>query len=154
MNKQTQEISITYDRSAREYRWTDPDSGEVFTFPSGKQGKAAAWRFAVAMLDPDLYDAAERIIARHPQLERVTWRGVELVLNGGVDILPGQPGGVVAKVASSDGYGRYNITQTGGYYTCECEHFRSFAAPVTTAGARYCKHLVATRIALLREDRF
>lgn len=141
-------IQIIYDRSERQYVWTDPDSGEMFTFESGKAGKAQAWRFAISMLYPEIYATAERIIYRHPQLERVTWRGVELVTAEAVDILPEPaPGGVVAKVASSDGYGRYSIRVQDGYYQCECEHYSSFAAPVTENGARYCKHLIAYRIA-------
>jgi hypothetical protein len=148
------QLAIQYDRSGRRYVWTDPESGEMFTFPSGAQGKAAAWRFAVSMLDPELFGMAQRIIARHPQLERVTWRGVELVLNGHVEIMPGAPDGVVALVESSDHYGRHHIRQDDGYFTCTCEHFTSHEAPLTTAGARYCKHLIATRIALMREERF
>jgi hypothetical protein len=146
-------IAIEYDRKDRVYRWTDPDSGECFSFPP-KQ-KSAAFQFAVSMLDPDLFAAARRIIENHPQLERVSWRAVELVANEAVEVFAVPRDNVLAMVHSSDGYGRYAVQTEDGYLTCQCQHFTSYAAPMTETGSRYCKHIVAMHLwRVVREDRF
>lgn len=146
-------IDINYNRQQKQYEWMEPESGEIFTFPA-KQ-KHMAFRFAVSMLDSDLYAAAERMIADHPQLERVTWRAVELVCANAIEVFSARADGVVAMVNSSDGYGRYAIEQHDHGYTCQCEHFTSLAAPLTQTGERYCKHLAAYRLHLrTRETRF
>jgi hypothetical protein len=137
-------IDITYNRQAKEYEFVNPETGELHTAPA--KAKADLFRAAVAMLDPELFAAAERVIARHPQLERVTWRAVELVANDAVEVYPAPRGAVVAMVEASDGLGRYAV-ETGEYgHTCQCEHFTSFAAPVTESGARFCKHILAFRL--------
>ena len=146
-------IDINYNRQEKQYEWKEPESGEIFTFPA-KQ-KHMAFRFAVSMLDSELYAAAERLIEEHPQLERVTWRAVELVCANAIEVFPAPVSGVVAMVSSSDGYGRYAIEQHDAGYSCQCEHFTSLAAPLTQTGERYCKHLVAYRLHLrTRENRF
>ena len=96
-------IDINYNRQDKQYEWIEPESGELFTFPA-KQ-KHMAFRFAVSMLDSDLYEAAERLIEERPQLERVTWRAVELVCANAIGVFPAPVAGVVAMVESSDGYG-------------------------------------------------
>lgn len=137
-------IDITYNRTAKEYEFVNPETGELHTAPAKCKGEL--FRAAVAMLDPDLYQAAEQIAARHPQLERVTWRAVELVTADAVEAYPRPRGGVVAMVDSSDGFGRYAI-EAGEYgNSCQCEHFQSMAAPVTDSGARFCKHILAYRL--------
>ncbi|MBX3056911.1 MAG: hypothetical protein KF770_10605 [Anaerolineae bacterium] len=146
-------VDIQYDRRARQYTWIEPESGEVFTFPA--KAKGDAYKFAVSMLDPDLYTAAQRMIARHPQLERVAWKAVELVAGGGVENYAPPKGNVLAMVDSSDGLGRYAIQVEDGYTSCQCEHFASFAAPVTDSGSRICKHIAAYHLYLLvREERY
>ena len=122
-------IDINYNRQDKRYEWIEPESGELFTFPA-KQ-KHMAFCFAVSMLDSNLYEAAERLIEEHPQLERVTWRAVELVCASGIEVFPAPLGNVVAMVDSSDGYGRYAIEQHEAGHSCQCEHFTSLAAPLT-----------------------
>ena len=146
-------IEITYDRKERIYKWIDPESGEVLTAPSKRKGEL--FRAAVGMLEPDLYAAAGRIIEKHPQLERVTWRAVELVASDAVEVFPGGRAGVVAMVASSDDFGRYAISTTEYGPTCQCVHFQDGYAPITETGSRYCKHILAYQLYLVtREDRF
>lgn len=146
-------IEITYDRKERVYKWIDPDSGEILTAPA-KQ-KAELFRAAVGMLEPNLYKSAERITERHLQLERITWKAVEIVANNGVEIFPGAHNGVAAMVDSSDGFGRYAIISTEYGPTCQCAHFQEGYAPLTESGARYCKHIMAYQLHLTtREDRF
>jgi len=135
-------IDITYDRSERIYKWEDPGSGAVLTAPSGKQSKAELFQKAIAMLDPDLYAAVVRWIETEPTLERVIWRGVELVANGGVETFPGE-GLLVAKVDSSDEFGRYSITIQNGYLACECAYWQEMNTPYASNGQRVCKHLAA-----------
>ena len=147
-------IDITYDRSQKIYIWTDPTTGEVLTAPSGAANKASLFQAAVAMLEPELYATAIALIDKNPQLERVTWKGVEIVCRNGVDAFAAPENGVVAMVTSSDGYGRYAISQTDSGYECQCGHFQDLAAPVTMGG-RWCKHVTAYRLYLrVREDRF
>jgi hypothetical protein len=147
-------IEITYDRSQKQYTCTIPTTGEILTAPAGAANKATLFQAAVGMLDPDLYAAAAALIEDHPQLERVTWKGVELVCAGGVEAFAAPKAGVVAMVDSSDGYGRYAITHTDSGYECQCGHFQELHAPVTRNG-RWCKHITAYRLYLrVREDRF
>ena len=147
-------LDIQYDRSAREYRFTDPDSGEILTAPSGQ--KHQLFKAAVGLLDPALYDAALRVIENNPQLERVTWKAVEIITSDGVEVFPEPRGDVQAMVISqSDEYGRYAVSTEDGYYACQCEHWQSFAAPITQQGNRYCKHILAMYLwRVTREDRF
>lgn len=147
-------IDIIYDRKAKQYQWTEPESGTVLTAAS-KQEKPALFKAAVALLDPDLYAASIRMIERHPQLERVVWRGTELICEGKVEVFATAQGNVIAKVESSDGYGRYAIEQLEHGMTCQCENFTSFAAPITETGQSMCKHLTAVKLwQYAREERF
>lgn len=146
-------IQIEYDRKAKQYRWEDLESGQVLTAPSGQ--KFQLFQAVVSMLDPDLYAAANRIIEAHPQLERGVWKAVEIVASEGVENFAGMKGDVYAMVDSSDGFGRYAITNEDGYMACQCENFQSFAAPMTQSGNRYCKHILAYQLHLAtREERF
>ena len=136
-------IVIEYDRKAKHYRWEDPQSGTVLTATS-KQEKPALFKAAVAMLDPDLYASAERMIEDNPQLERVVWKGVEIVGGNGVEVFPTPKGQVVAMVNSQgDEYGRYAIQNDGNEVSCQCEHWQSMAAPITPEGRMVCKHIAA-----------
>lgn len=134
-------ITIDYDRREKAYTWIDPKTESVFQFPGGPDGKTQARQFAISMLDPDLYAAATGVIEKHPQLERVTWKAVELVISNGVELV--MANGIQAMVKSSDGYGRYAVLSDNGYTACQCEHFTSFSAPMTEQGNRYCKHILA-----------
>lgn len=149
-------LDITYDRRERLYKWAHPESGEVLTAPAGKQNKAGLFKNAVALLDPDLYAAALRWLEDEPALERVIWRGVELVANSRVETFPGAGDGeVAAKVDSRDEYGRYSLTYMNGRLVCECPHWQDLAAPYSRTGRRVCKHLAAfTLYQRVREDRF
>lgn len=149
-------IDLTYDRKERAYLWTDPESGEIFSFAgTGKQVKQEAWRFAVSMLDPEIYTTAVSLIDRFPMLERVLWRGVERFLSGDVEIFPAPAGDVVAMVdSSSDVYGRHAIRNDDGHLTCDCYAFVNMEAPLIPNGRRVCSHLAAYRLALTREERF
>lgn len=146
-------LDINYDRKDKVYKWTDEESGEILTAPSGN--KHELFKAAVGLLDPGLYDAAHRVIEKHPQLERVTWKAVELVTNGDVEILPEPKDGVEAMVMSqSDEYGRYAVTNDNGYYVCQCQHFAN-NAPITESGNRYCKHILGMYLfKVTHEDRF
>jgi hypothetical protein len=148
----TQDL-ITYDRSAKQYNVIHPETGEILDrFPAGHKGEA--FRYLVSLFAPDLFQAAQRVTERHPQLERVTWRAVEIVINHGVDILTPPVNNALAMVDSSDGYGRYAITSDAGYISCQCDHFQSFAAPITDSGRRVCKHVAAYQLAMYTEERF
>ena len=143
-------IDITYDRKQKEYQWTDPNSGEILTAPSKCKGDL--FRAAVGLLDPALYDAVEAVASKHPQLERVAWKAAEIVVSNGVEILGDDNLAVLAQVASSDGLGRYAVEHD---YSCNCEHYTSLAAPMTSSGRRYCKHGLATALYLkTKESRF
>lgn len=144
---------ITYNRSERRYEFLDEESGELLTAPSGH--KHELFKAAVGLLDPNLYEAAHRVIEKHPQLERITWKAVEIVTAGGVEILAAPVDGVEAMVMASDGYGRYAVTNDNGRYACQCEHWQSTAAPITESGSRYCKHIISMYLyRVTREDRF
>lgn len=145
-------IEITYDRAAKEYQWVSPD-GEIVTAPS--KSKAELFRAAVAVLDPELDTAVRTFLAADPQLERVMWRGVEIVVNGGVEVLAGAPSGIVAMVDGSDEYGRYALEATEYGIICQCVHFADGYAPLTQSGNRICKHIAAYTLHIItREDRF
>ena len=99
-------LTIEYNRGERQYEWVDPESGEIFTFPP--KHKAAAFQFALAMLDGDLHDAAKNWVEETPQLERTIWKAAELVANGSVTAV--SP--ALHMVESSDGYGRYSAAES------------------------------------------
>jgi hypothetical protein len=135
-------IDITYNRSSKHYEWIDPESGEVLTVPSGKDNKAFLFQTAISMLDLDLHKTASQWIADEPTLERVIWRGVELVAKNGIETYPGD-GILLAKVDSSDEYGRYSVTNENGHLACECQYWQDMAAPNASNGERVCKHIAA-----------
>jgi hypothetical protein len=144
-------FTIEYDRSGREYQVIDLESGEITEkFPSKAKGEA--FRFAVELFEPPLFAAAMRMIDKYPYMERVVWRAVELVINNAVEVFDVPQGNVIAMVESSDGMGRYAIAHD---YSCQCEHFTSFAAPMTDSGRVVCKHVGATYLwRVARETRF
>lgn len=147
-------IHIDYDRTDRKYKWENPESGEVLTAPCGKHNKAELYQQVIALLDPELFQAAVRWIEAEPTLERVIWRGVELVANCGVELFTGE-GMIAAKVDSSDEFGRYSITFDQGYLACECPHWQDMTAPFASTGERVCKHLAAfTLHQRTQENRF
>ncbi|MCA9924914.1 MAG: hypothetical protein KC421_21210 [Anaerolineales bacterium] len=144
---------ITYNRTDKQYEWTDPQSGEILTAPS-KQ-KHELFKTAVAMLDPDLYQVATNMIDQHPQIERVVWKAVELVTENQVDVFDVPNGNILGMVDSSDGYGRYAVSLPDGYHTCQCEHWQSFSAPLLESGARVCKHVAAVWLwQMARQENF
>lgn len=153
LDQLTPTVNIEYNRSTREYNWTDPETGETFGFPSGPEGKAMAFRFAVQFFAPDLYDAAVSIIRKNPHFERRVWKAVNTVLNHGVTIYPdlADPT-IIATVASSDGLGAYNLRHEAGYRICECDDYTSMAAPITGGGRRYCYHLLAFELHLRTQE--
>jgi len=141
-------VQIEYNRQAKQYEWVDPNSGEILTAPSKCKGDL--FKAAVGLLDPDLYTAVVGMIAKHPQLERVAWKAAELVTQNAVEIMP--TSAVLAMVESSDGYGRYAIQHD---YSCQCEHYTSLVAPMTSSGRRYCKHALSVLLWMkVRETRF
>lgn len=147
-------LDITYDRHQKLYKWEHPESGEALTAPSGKENKAELFQQVIALLDPELYLAALRWLEEEPGLERVIWRGVEIVANSGVETFL-TAGDVIAKVISSDEYGRYTLTIQNGYLACACAHWQELMAPYTSSGQRVCKHLAAfTLHQRVREERF
>jgi len=146
-------VNIEYNRSTREYNWTDPESGLMLSVPAKQKGEL--FRAAVSMLDPDLYAAATRLITKNPHFERITWRAVEIVISNGVETFPAAVDGTLAMVNSSDGMGRYAVTNEEGYMACQCEHYASFDAPMSMSGHRFCKHIVAFLLyQRTRENRF
>ena len=132
---------IIFNRTDKQYEWTDPESGEVLTAPAKR--KHELFQTAVAMFDPDLFQVATGMIAQHPQLERVVWKGVELVTENRLEVFDVSQGNILAMVESSDGYGRYAVSLDEGYHVCQCEHWQGFHAPLTESGARVCKHVAA-----------
>ena len=135
-------IQIDYDRKAKEYQWIDPESGEIFTFPPKAKGEAV--KFAIGMMHPELVDVIERQAKQHPQLERTLWKAAQIIVAGGVEILPGS--NPWAMVQSSDDMGRYAIQNDSGYDTCQCYSFQEMSAPLTRNGQRVCKHIAAAKL--------
>ena len=146
-------IDIAYDRKERIYKWTEPESGEVLTAPSGAPSKAALFQTAVAMTNPELWEAAARWIGEEPYLERAIWKGVELVVNDGVELFD-LNGRLLALVQSSDEYGRYGVSNIDGYVVCECPHYQDGGAAIDRLGQKTCKHIAAYRLAQTQESRF
>lgn len=148
-------LDINYNRTEKRYEWTDPDSGEIITAPSGAENKAHLFRAAIGILDPELHAAALRMIEAQPQLERVVWKAVEIVANDGIEVYDVPQGDALAMANSSDGYGRYAIINSDGHTECQCEHWQSLSAPLTLNGRRVCKHIAAMYLwKFTREDRF
>ena len=131
---------ITYNRSKKRYEFIDEESGEILTAPSGH--KHELFKAMVGMLEPDLYDAVHNWLEDEPYLERILWRGAELVASNGVETFPGE-GRLLAMVQSSDEYGRYSVTIEDGYVVCECAFYQDGNAPLDVNGQRMCKHVAA-----------
>ena len=87
-------------------------------FPAGRDGKQSAFKLAVALENIRLYRLALAAIADAPLIESRIWRGCELVLTDGVDLV--QDGQVVATVASNNEYGDYIVRYDGRQWLCEC----------------------------------
>ena len=144
---------ITYNRSEKRYEFVDHESGEILTAPA--KMKHELFKAVVGLLDPDLFDAAHRIIENNPHLERLVWKATGKVIEGGVEVFPEPVNGVEAMVISSDQWGRYSIINDNGYYACNCPAFSEMYAPITESGGRYCSHILAYRLYLrTRESRF
>lgn len=143
-------IEITYNRQDKQYNWIDND-GVIYSFPS-KQ-KHEAFRFAVSMLEPALYDAALIIINNTPQLERMIWKAVKLVTDGKVELFDTPQNGVVGMVASSDEFGRYAITHELDQRHCNCISFTDYPQ-YDQDGITHCKHTLAVRLSLVARSEF
>lgn len=145
-------IDIAYNRTERRYEWTEPESGEILTAPSGASNKAQLFQAALSILDPELANAAYGWINEEPYLERAIWKGAEIVATSGIELFP-TDGRLLAKVDSSDGYGRYSVTNEDGYVVCECQHYQE-AAPLDANGQKVCKHIASHRLTQLIENRY
>lgn len=135
---------INYDRSERLYHVYDPSSGELISsFPSGRDGKRAAFRLSVDLQSPKLHELACEWEAQYPELQSRIWKAVEIVLGKGV--LPAFSMQHLAVVTSqSSMFGDYNIAMRDQMLQCDCEDFLSFAAPMIGDNAQpMCKHLIA-----------
>lgn len=135
-------IDINYDRKEKAYKWVAPD-GEILTAPSGC--KHDLFKAAVAMLDDDLFTAASLWIGRTPQLERLIWRGVELVAADRLEVYDMPKGSLVALVEGSDEYGRYAIQAEEHQHTCQCMAFKEHPQ-YDENGRIWCKHLAAVHL--------
>ena len=143
---------ITYNRKAKQYEFIEPASGEILTAPS-KQ-KHDLFKTAVAMLDPNLFAAATHWISHTPQLERIIWRGVELVASGRLDVFDVAHNGIIAQVDSSDEYGRYAIGFDGnGRFTCQCMSFNEHPQ-YDENGRIWCKHAAAVKLSQVAHSEF
>jgi len=134
--------TITYDRSARQYRVQDTTTGEIEVFPAGC--KIEAQRYAVAMSNPRLTRIIrEELLEKRPFLEARAWKAAEIVLND--DVAPAD-GLYFAYVAgSNDTYALGH--DADGLMTCTCPDFTGFGAPIVdTRGQRLCKHLLAWQL--------
>lgn len=140
-------IDITFNRTQRRYEWLEPESGEILTAPSGAENKAQLFQAALSLLDPDLANAAVSWLNEEPYLERTIWKAAEIVATDGVELYP-TDGRLLAKVISSDGYGRYAITIEDGYTVCECAHYQDGGASLDANGQKTCKHIAAMRLHL------
>jgi hypothetical protein len=138
--------NVAYNRSNRSYAVTHPQTGDVAHFPSGAHGRRQAFQTAVEMTDPELYQQAGRIIARHPHLESRVWRAVELVIADHVQA--GQADLYVATVGSQSEYGNYTLTyDSHGRMTCDCQDYTDFTAPVIEGSLQpHCKHILAWKL--------
>ena len=142
-------IQIPYNRSEKAYEWTCPESGEIFRFHGkGAAVKADAFRFAVSMLDPQLYETAVTRIEANPFIERMVWRAVELLINDSVE----EVSPTLYMVMSSDQYGRYAVAMTEHGLTCQCRAFTD--NPIITPELdTLCKHCLAVQMwRVLRAD--
>ena len=136
-------LDITYDRKEKQYKWIHPDNGEIHTAPSGR--KHDLFKAAVAMLDDDLFTAAIHWIGHTPQLERVIWKGVDIVASNKLDVYDMPQHDLVAMVDSSDEYGRYAIQLENGRHTCQCIAFKEHPQ-YDENGRIWCKHLAAVHL--------
>ena len=124
------------------YEVRNPSTGEVLQdFPP--QCQSAAVIYSIGLFEPELYQAANRLIRTNPQLRHIVWRGAEIVANGGVRNFWLTQGDALATVNSSDGNGRYLIEKSDNTLTCQCKHYTSFAAPLNNHGDFVCKHIAA-----------
>ena len=139
--------NVTYDRSDRVYAVTHPTTGEVELFPAGTHGRRQAFRTAVQMVDPDLYQRAGLIIARHPHLESRVWKAVELVIHGRV-WESGNDLYIASVESESSEHGNYIIKHDDhGRMTCDCIDFVDFGAPLVEGSLQaYCKHILAWKL--------
>ena len=131
---------ITYNRQEKRYEFVEPNTGELFTEPSGKTNKMKLFQKVVGMLEPDLYLAATELTVKHLHLTRTVWAAVQIVVSGGVTIM--SQGHLLALVQGSDGL-PYSITSYDDYTFCECESFKGLHAPLIESGQRICKHIAA-----------
>jgi len=139
-------IDITYDRKAKEYQYTHPETGEIITAPSGH--KHELFTAVIAMLDNDLYTAAVNWLNDTPQLERLAWRGVELVAAQKLDVYPAPENGLIAMVDSSDEYGRYALKEDSSGRSCQCRAYVDYPE-FDQYGRAWCKHLAAYHLYLV-----
>ena len=136
--------SVIYDRSQRVYNVYDVHTGELAdTFPSGRDGKRAAFRLSVQLQNPKLHNIAIEWQTMYPELQSRIWRAVEIVLADGV--LPSFSMQHLAVINSQNSaYGEYNIAMRDEMLQCDCEDFISFSAPMIGDKSQpLCKHLLA-----------
>lgn len=138
--------NVAYNRSDRVYTVTHPHTGDVELFPAGAHGRRQAFQTAVNMVDPELYQRAGLLVARHPHLESRVWKAVELVIADQVQ--DGDLRTYVATVGSQSEYGNYTLTHDPhGRMTCDCVDFTDFTAPVVMGDTQaYCKHILAWQL--------
>jgi hypothetical protein len=135
-------VNVEYERSERQYRVMDPNTGEVETFPNGYKGRREAMRRAVYFQNPRLHRIVIELTQRWPQLESRAWRAAELVLRGSVTEAAGSE--VLATVTSSNEYGEYLLADRNQIIVCDCLDYLDGNAPyIGPAGQRMCKHILA-----------
>ena len=135
---------VVYDRSQRAYNVYCPKTGElVDTFPSGREGKRAAFQMSVQLQNPQLHTLATQWCEMYPELQARVWRAAEIVLDDGV--LPAFSMQHLAVISSQNSaHGEYNVAMRDQMLQCDCEDFVSFSAPMIGENSQLlCKHLLA-----------
>jgi hypothetical protein len=136
---------MKYERSERQYKVLDPDTGEVEIFPYGRDGRRNAMHRAVYFQDARMHRIVTELVQRSPQLESRAWRAAELVIRGAVN--EAIDGEALSSVTGSSEYGDYLVASRNGIVVCDCPDYMEGNAPYFSQnGQRLCKHILATQL--------
>jgi len=135
---------LDYNRSQKQWQLQHNGQDNAI-FPAGIDGRANAVRLAIKLQDPELFYAAERIAAKHPQLNRRAWKAAILILNKEYQAA-GPLFQALITINSDSRDKRHLITARDNQLLCTCEDFQFEQAPALPQTGRCCKHILVALI--------
>jgi len=141
------EVEVFYNRSERS--WQAVNGSVLGSYGTGDAARQAALEKALAHEFKPLHDLMTKLATKWPELAARGWKAATLVAGGHVLYRHShEPERVQGRVKSQTGrHGYLVMVHENGGLACNCRDWLDGRAPLGPRQRRFCKHILALRLA-------